>query len=339
MFLVITILMAVFTFCGLFGGHFTPVKHTALAMLVYILPILVVGNVLTLLYWLVRRRWHWMAIPVVTLLCCIPYIGTIYQIGLFHSSDNSKPGLKIATYNVAAFGRETSGYKAEDILSEMIKHGVDVMCIQEYFDHSGDRKNSDSYKDYFSYMQMGREDMVIYSRYPIEHSEVIDFGDTNNSGMWADINVRGKRIRVFNVHMETTGFNRTMRKAGQLAGVGGNVEKNALLRAIYNNYTMGMIVRARQADLVAREIQNTHLPLVVCGDFNDVPYSYVYNTILGDLVDGFKESGNGPMYTYTGKKPVRIDYIFHDESISGDAYYKLDHTSSDHYAVLMSLHF
>ena len=312
MFLVITLLMAVFTFCGLFGGHFTPVVHTAMAMLVYVLPILLIGNVVTLLFWLIRRRWHWAAIPAVPLLCSIPYIGTLWQPGLFSSDDNARSGLKVATYNVAAFGRETSGFKAEDILSEMIRQGVDVLCMQEYSDDSGDRKNSQSYKEYFSHMAMGRKDMVIYSRYPIAASQVIDFGETNNSGMWADIEVQGKLMRVFNVHMETTGFNRVLRKSGQLQNMGHNVETNALLRAIYNNYTMGMIVRARQADFVAREIQSTKKPRIVCGDFNDVPYSYVYNTILGDLVDGFKECGKGFMTTYTGKKPVRIDYIFHD---------------------------
>jgi endonuclease/exonuclease/phosphatase family metal-dependent hydrolase len=339
MFLVITLLMAVFSFCGLFGGHFSPVTHTALAMLVYVLPLLVIGNIITLVFWLIRRRWHWAAIPAITLLCCIPYVGTIWQTGLFHSSDDSRAGLKVATYNVAAFGRETSGFKAEDILSEMIRQQVDVLCIQEYSDDSGDRKNSESYKEYFTYMATGRDDMVIYSRYPIEQSQIIDFGETNNSGMWADIEVQGKLIRVFNVHMETTGFNRVLRKTGKLQSMGHNVETNALLRAIYNNYTLGMIVRARQADFVAREIMNTKRPHIVCGDFNDVPYSYVYNTILGNMVDGFKECGKGFMYTFTGKKPVRIDYIFHDESLEGESYYKLDRTSSDHYAVFMKLHF
>jgi len=60
---------------------------------------------------------------------------------------------------------------------------------------------------------------------------------------------------------------------------------------------------------------------------------------LGDLVDGFKECGKGLMYTFTGKKIVRIDYIFHDKNLVGENYYKTDLTYSDHYPVFMKILF
>jgi len=337
MFLVITLLVSVFTIFGLFGGAANPNKNTAWAMLVYILPVLIFANVLTGICWAVRRRWHWLAIPVITLLFCLPYIGTIYQLRPFFSADESKSGIKIATYNVAMFSREINGFRAEDILSEMKKQMVDVLCIQEFMGQSGDKDNSKSYKDYFSYMKMGRGDMVIFSRYPILRGETIDFGPTNNSAMWADIDVNGKILRVFNVHLETTGFNRTMHQVAKQEMQGTHVEENAIVKAVYGNYTLGMIVRARQADMVAEQIRASKYPVIVCGDFNDVPYSYVYNTMKGDLVDGFKECGKDFMYTYRGKKMVRIDYIMHDESLTGEHYYKLDLRYSDHYPVFMKL--
>ena len=181
--------------------------------------------------------------------------------------------------------------------------------------------------------------MIIYSRFPIERYETIDFGDTNNSGMWADIDVNGRILRVFNVHLETTGFNRTLHHFAKMEAKGQTAEENTIVSTIYGNYTRGMAVRARQADLVASEIQQSEYPAIVCGDFNDVPYSYVYNTMLGDLVDGFKECGEGLMYTFTGKKIVRIDYIFHDESLEGETYYKKDFAYSDHYPVFMKIAF
>ena len=121
MFLVVQLLVSAFTFFGLFGGAADPGKNTALAMLVYILPIMVLLNAILALYWIIRRRWHWLAIPAITLICCIPYVGTLYQPSLFRSYDESQSGLKIASYNVALFGREMTGFKAEDILSEMKK--------------------------------------------------------------------------------------------------------------------------------------------------------------------------------------------------------------------------
>jgi endonuclease/exonuclease/phosphatase family metal-dependent hydrolase len=339
MFLVIQVVVSSFTFVALFGGDVTPVGNTARSMLVYVLPLLIIANLLLIIYWLVRRRWIFLAIPVITVACCIPYIGTLYQPGFLHShEDASKNGLKIATYNVAMFNRETSGFMAQDILAEMRRENVDVLCLQEYNDISGDKKNSDSYKDYFPYMATGREDMVIYSRYPITQSKKLLFEDTNNSAMWADIDVKGIEFRVFNVHLETTGINRTLHKAGKMMAQNQDISNSRILNAIYGNYMMGMYFRSGQAIQIANEKANSKFPVILCGDFNDVPYSFVYNTMLGNMVDGFKECGHGFMYTYRGgKKAVRIDYIFHDQDIKGVDYYRTDLSYSDHYPVFMKV--
>lgn len=336
--LVLTVLLAVFTLFALFGGSADPSANTALALLVYLLPALIVGNVVMLLVWLVQRRWHWLAIPALTLLCCVKYTATLYSFGWGYDDSPEMPGLNIATYNVHGFDREVSGFKAQEILQVMRKQDVKILCLQEYYDISGDKLNSDSYKEYFPHMAKGRDDMVIYSCYPILRSEMIDFGQTNNSGMWADIDVEGNIVRMFNVHLETTGVNRTIHKMSKTRNLGKSVTDNTLIKSIFDAYTAGMANRARQAEQVADIIRHTEMPVILCGDFNDVPYSYVYETLLGDrLVDGFTECGKGLMVTMADKKKARIDYIFHDKSISSLAYYKKDINYSDHYPVFLKI--
>ena len=342
MFLTLQVVVSVFTLVGLFGGNVTPVGNTARAMCVYILPILIAANIVLILYWIIRRKWLFLAIPVLTVACCIPYIGTYYQFSLENPQKNTQNGLKIASYNVAMFKRETSGFMAQDILAEMRRQKVDILCMQEYNEISGDQKNSESYKEYFPYQQVGRSDMVIFSRYPITGSKTILFEETNNSAMWADVNVNGKEFRVFNVHLETTGINGTLHRASKtMFQQHQEVDKSRLMNAILGNYTLGLMFRSGQAITIANEKRESEKPTILCGDFNDVPYSFVYNTVKGDMVDGFKECGAGWMYTYRGmkNKPVRIDYIFHDESIKGLAYYKTDLTYSDHFPVFMKIAF
>ena len=335
MMLIITFLMMVFTFVGLFGGDVNPSGNMARALLVYALPLLIAGNAVLLIYWLILRRWHWALMPFITLLCCIPYIGTLYHFGGVDEAAEKQAGLKIATYNVAGFGRETSGFIAQDILAEMKKQKVDILCFQEYSDHSGDKKNSESYKEYFPYMAEGKSDMVIYSRYPIVNSKNIPFEMTNNSAMWAEVKINEQVIRVYNAHLETTGINGTLHRAAKVQdNTGLEVENNHLLRALYGNYAIGMMARAGQANVLAMDMRESEAPIIVCGDFNDVPYSYVYNTMKGELIDGFKECGSEWMYTFRGgNKKVRIDYIFHDKMFKGLTYYKKDLTYSDHYPV------
>ena len=324
MFLVVQIIVSIFTIAGLYGGDVNPIGNAARALLVYILPILIIANMLLLVYWLVRRRWLFSLIPIVTLACCIPYSGTIFQFGFGNDKNSQQSGLTIASYNVAMFNRETSGFIAQDILAEMRRQNVDVLCMQEYNEISGDKKNSDSYKEYFPYMAVGRNDMVIYSRYPIMNQKTISFEETNNSAMWADIDIKGNEFRVFNVHMQTTGINRTLHQVNKFSKQNQEIDNNRVLKAIYGR------MDTEYPDM-------TGLPVILCGDFNDVPYSYVYNTLLGDLVDGFKECGKGWMYTFRGKKAVRIDYIFHDKQFKGIDYYKTEITYSDHYPVFMRI--
>ena len=340
MFLTLQVVVSVFTLVGLFGGNVTPVGNTARAMCVYILPILIAANIVLILYWIIRRKWLFLAIPVLTVACCIPYIGTYYQFSLENPQKNTQNGLKIASYNVAMFKRETSGFMAQDILAEMRRQKVDILCMQEYNEISGDQKNSESYKEYFPYQQVGRSDMVIFSRYPITGSKTILFEETNNSAMWADVNVNGKEFRVFNVHLETTGINGTLHRASKtMFQQHQEVDKSRLMNAILGNYTLGLMFRSGQAITIANEKRESDKPTILCGDFNDVPYSFVYNTVKGDMVDGFKECGAGWMYTYRGmkKQPVRIDYIFHDQSIKGISYYKTELTYSDHFPVFMKI--
>ena len=337
MMLIISFLLMIFTLVGLFGGDVQPAGNTARAMLVYALPLLIIANAVFLIYWLIRLRFHWALMPLITLLCCIPYIGTLFQIGSTDEKADAKSGIKFASYNVARFSGETTGFIALDILSEMKRQKVDIVCFQEYNDFSGDKKNSDSYKDYVPYSAFGNNDMVVYSRYPIVNKKNIDFEQTNNSAMWVEVNVNDNIYRIYNVHLETTGINSALHKASKLANKGVDVQGNALVNAIYGGYTIGMIARSGQANMLAMDMRESEAPVIVCGDFNDVPYSYVYNTMLGDKIDGFKECGSGFMYTYRGGKKVRIDYIFHDKGLEGLSYYKKELSYSDHYPVFMRI--
>lgn len=340
MILIVQIIISIFTLVGIFGGNVSPIGNTANAMMVYILPLLIIFNFILLIYWLISRKWIWCAIPVVSIIGCIPYIGTIYQTGWFNEYEpEGKTDIRIASYNVARFNQETSGFISHGILSDMKKRQIDILCIQEYNNSYGSTLNSDSYKEYFPYMEYGEKDMVIFSRYPITATKNIPFDNTNNSAMWANVDINGKVIKVFNVHLETTGFNRTIGKANKMKISGHNIETNKLISTIYDNYTIGMMVRANQAEVVAEEIKSSNISTIVCGDFNDVPYSYVYNTMKGELIDGFKECGKGLMYTYRGNKKFRIDYIFHDKTIKGHKYSKEEITYSDHYPVIMHLEF
>ena len=75
--------------------------------------------------------------------------------------------------------------------------------------------------------------------------------------------------------------------------------------------------------------------MIVCGDFNNTAYSYVYKRIKGDLQDAFDEAGNGFGRTFNFKFfPVRIDFILVDKNFTINAFKTFDEQFSDHYPIM-----
>lgn len=84
-----------------------------------------------------------------------------------------------------------------------------------------------------------------------------------------------------------------------------------------------------------------HYPVIICGDMNNSPFSYIYRTIKGDLNDCFEEAGNGFGQTYKFKYyPARIDYIFANKKIKVKSFTTFaQFENSDHFPIMTRLSF
>ena len=92
------------------------------------------------------------------------------------------------------------------------------------------------------------------------------------------------------------------------------------------------MIRGRQADAARESIAQSPYPVLFTADLNDVPGSYTYSTIRGDMQDVFLQKGMGIGRTFTSLSPtLRIDYIFADKNFSITQYKKYAIELSDHY--------
>ena len=99
--------------------------------------------------------------------------------------------------------------------------------------------------------------------------------------------------------------------------------------------------RATQGKELAAWVDAVPKPVIVCGDFNDIPTSYTFSTIKGkDLVDGFREAGSWLGGTYRGMGGLlRIDYILHSKEFKCIDYSNPNIDLSDHRPVMSKLVF
>ncbi len=93
----------------------------------------------------------------------------------------------------------------------------------------------------------------------------------------------------------------------------------------------------RELFRVARQVQDRSRPVIVAGDFNDVPWSYTVETfqqISG--LDGLRV-GRGFYNTYDAHNPLLqmpLDHIFLSEELEVARFERLPAYSSDHFALL-----
>lgn len=327
----VTLVTFLFTILGLYGGDSRPADHLFTASLAFMLPVLVIANFVLIIYWILRRK-LFIAIPILALILAHGYIATIFQIRT--SKDSAEGAFTVATYNVHNFNNDNTGLQAQAILAVMEEQDVDILCLQEYEDMIGQEYGGVTRKmnTVYPYSVTDHDaDMVILSKYEIVHHMDSTFDATSNGYMWADVVLaKGDTVRVFNVHMQTTGINGAKHQAAK-----GHINGRGVYQLLMGSYMMNLIERSGQSERVHMEKMKSPYPIILCGDFNDSPYSYTYNMLRGNLSDGFHEGGNGFMFTYRGAQGLfRIDYIFHDPTMRSVDYFKLDKEYSDHNPVV-----
>ena len=87
-------------------------------------------------------------------------------------------------------------------------------------------------------------------------------------------------------------------------------------------------------DIIAHKT-NSPYTVLVSGDFNNTPFSYVYGEMKKDMKDAYLERGNGLGTTFLFDSfPMRIDYIFASEAFEILSFETIKKTFSDHYPII-----
>lgn len=183
----------------------------------------------------------------------------------------------------------------------------DLICMQDYT--NGEFRKLQSRLEESGYSGKLRAPNTVHSQIPLKIWEHQIFPDSKENGYFqADFLWQGHRIRCINVHLESFQFDRSQslwHNAGQLR--------------------RGLQMHSDQADRVADLVGQSPYPVILCGDFNDVPNSYAYHRILGQMQDGFRCAGQGLAVTYLGRLPgLRIDYIFASREFEFTSYRQVD---------------
>jgi endonuclease/exonuclease/phosphatase family metal-dependent hydrolase len=323
----------------------------------FFLPLVFI-NILFLFFWVVKLKWYFVFSLAVLVFSfnnfCndFPFNGKAKNEFPAANDSSSISEVSLLSYNVKHFNFYKKDKQKEhfnEIVDYIIKRDADIVCLQE-FGYYNEKKflSEDDIMNMFSkkypyrhiVYQYGTNEKNAYgvatlSKYPIVKKQEMDYDSKFNRSIFSDIKIAGRRLRVFNCHLESNQLTHNDRKRmAKLMDSTNQKNISETTEMLTRKLGFAYRKRAHQADLIAEAIRESPHSVVVCGDFNDTPISYTYQTIRADLNDVFVNCSTGPGITYNELPFLyRIDYILCSNEIAA-ARFKIDRVKfSDHYPI------
>jgi len=317
-------LIAAMLLLSYFLPFVAPKTFAFLSVLSLAVPLLIILNILFVIYWLLKAK-RQLLLSAFVLLLGYNHVSSLYK---FTSSKNieNENNLSIMNYNVRLFNLYNwiPEEQVEERIVNLIKEAQpDIVSFQEYHPH--DNVDLSFYK--YKYEELSgtrvKYGQAIFSQFPIISSGSIEFPNTANNAIYADVVKDKDTIRIYNVHLQSLRINDVENLKTE------NSEK--LIRRVGETFEMQQL----QTELFIKHKEKSPYKMLICGDFNNTAHSYVYKEIKGDLVDAFREAGNGFGRTFDFKYfPVRIDFILADEAFRINGFKTFEEQFSDHYPIL-----
>lgn len=311
-------------------------------------PATYIATVLLALYWIVRWRWGRAGLMLVLVFAGCFKISLFYRPEwrrVYGEEKYDRSAFKVMTYNVRCFFGKEGQSSVSDVVRFIRETNADIVCLQEFNLRLAARDDSfEGLRDLYRDIRLFHADiadstysepMAILSKYRILRSGEVSAAA---AAVWADLLIGEDTVRIFSNHLWSTAINAADDEFITRRGFLRDTAREEKMRSMFRRYGANCVIRAVQADSIAREIGATGTRRIVCGDFNDTPVSYVYRTMSRDLTDAFRKCGRGYSYTFLGFcNLLRIDYMFSSEGLEPLSYEVPDVDFSDHLPVVVRL--
>ncbi len=305
-----------------------------LSVLTLFLPFFLVVNVLFFMYWLLQFK-KYIFVSGLVLLLGITFINKFYNLKPT-TLPKSEKEFTVMSYNVRLFNKFNWNKKANiptKIAEFVTEKNPDILCIQEYSNLEKTQFSNYKYKHVF---KEGKNIIVgnsIFSKYKIIDKGVINFPNSTNNAVYADIIKDKDTLRIYSMHLQSIKISTDIEEE--------EIQKmnESKTKYIFRKISSAFTKQQEQALLLKQHYTDCKYKKIICGDMNNSAFSFVYRTIKGSMQDAFESNGEGFGKTYNFKYyPARIDYIFADKNIQINSFETLnDFYNSDHFPLISRL--
>lgn len=334
----LNILLTVLTFIAYVLPFLAPKMFPLLSVLTLVLPLFLILNGLFFIYWLLQLK-RQVILSGMVLLLGITFISKFYK---FSSNDLPKEekDFTVMSYNVRLFNLFEwipDAHIGDTILEFINEQNPDILCIQEYSENAKIDLRAYKYKAVFMEGRQIKTGQAIFSKYPIFNKGDFKIPQAGNNIIYADIRKGKDTIRVYNIHLQS------IKISPDVSEMQDNVEaiNKSKSELVFTRIRDAFKKQEQQASILVKHKKECPYPIIICGDMNNSPFSYVYRNIKAGLNDCFEEAGNGFGQTYKFKYyPARIDYIFASKKLKVKSFTSFSRfENSDHFPIMTRLSF
>lgn len=304
-------------------------------------PWLLLFNIIFTIYWISDRSYFF----IVPLLIIALGWGHIKSIVGFNSKGNrTQEGkeVNIVCHNLHYLKNFYEGDKimeGEELIKRMKNSKADIFCFQEFprfLKNPQELPIKISKQTSFRYFKrFGKSDLYVFSKFPFKETGGKIFNNKVNGYQVLDIDLGdNQKLKVFNVHFASNQVSVIADKIAKGPEMGESEKVKSFL-GMLRHYRRSAITRVEQGQEVLELVRSSSIPVIVAGDFNEVPQSYIFNQFRKELSDSFSEKGKGFGFSYNGRFPgLRIDYIFASKELNLIESRVLPSDFSDHRQVM-----
>jgi endonuclease/exonuclease/phosphatase family metal-dependent hydrolase len=314
----INIAQAVFFLLTVFSSFVSPEFFWLAGFVSWLIPAVILTNFVLLIVNVVKQK-KTSFLNVFFLILSFPYLPATFAWNKKIKAE--RPVFSVMSYNVKAFSlyaRENQRNKfaeSQKSIRLTIENLSDVNCFQEFYHKNDDsifntvEKFAEGRNAYFYNLKKkadkGAFGLSIVTKFPLIRKGEVDIGSRNlNACIFADILLGADTLRVYNLHLQSMSID-------EREVINFDLLKNKYY-GLFLKIKKGFVKRALQAEKILEHVEKSPVKnIILCGDFNDLPYGYVYRTTRQKMKNAFEEKGRGFGFTFNGKlKFLRIDNIF-----------------------------
>jgi endonuclease/exonuclease/phosphatase family metal-dependent hydrolase len=298
-------------------------------------------------------------ISIITIAICWMPLQHVFQ-WRFESFNYKKErdNIRVMSWNVEHFvilEHKTHPEKKTEMIEVINSFHPDIACFQEMVANDTTRNAINYIPDfqkkmgiknyYYAYdkkLDFDRNHhfgIITFSKLPIVNHKTITVEKSNYNAIYQYVDVvkNADTFRVFNVHLQSLRFSPTNKMYIEDPSLTDDASYYQT-KSVIKKLKIGFIKRKQQIENIKSEIDKSPYPVILCGDFNDLPNSYAYNLIGESLNNTFRSTGSGIGNTFSGILPtLRIDNIFVDKKFEINQFIRVKKKLSDHYPIVSDI--